>query len=396
MDASRQTAPSESRLARSWRLTRIAGRLVLANGTLIRLAVLSTVTGFAGCALLFWIGGVFDEPGPETTRMLVAFLALMYPLTFVATFINVATAAAAGAALRGGRISVRDALGVAAARTRQVAAWSLLSSAVGILLRELVSRLPGASNVLGWLAGVAWGLATLFVAPILALEGLGPIETAKRSVHLLRSRWGEGVAGSVAITAWAVVVALPAGALLGFGLGATDGSRGFGVPAATAGIALLVVTAGAANVVRETFAVALYRYALSGSATGPFPEADLAHPFTTRRRVTDRGQALEEPASRVRRVMAGAGALALAAIAVLWLALLVYVTAPGEYQEDAVRGVRLVAAYVLAVPGIALAGIAAVLAGRCAARPRARLVRAAKWTGGAAVLAFLVWAAITA
>jgi hypothetical protein len=67
-----------------------------------------------------------------------------------------------------------------------------------------------------------------------------------------------------------------------FGIAATRGSTG----ARDALIALLVLSMFAlialAAVVRETFAVALYRYARDGSADGPFSDGDLRAPFRRR------------------------------------------------------------------------------------------------------------------
>jgi len=45
----------------------------------------------------------------------------------------------------------------------------------------------------------AWSVSTFFVIPLLALEGLGPGDALKRSVSLIRERWGEGLGGSASI-----------------------------------------------------------------------------------------------------------------------------------------------------------------------------------------------------
>ncbi len=45
----------------------------------------------------------------------------------------------------------------------------------------------------------AWSVSTFFVIPLLALGGLGPGDALKRSVSLIRERWGEGLGGSASI-----------------------------------------------------------------------------------------------------------------------------------------------------------------------------------------------------
>ena len=39
--------------------------------------------------------------------------------------------------------------------------------------------------------GVAWSVATYFVIPVIALEGLGPRDALRRSSALVREKWGE-------------------------------------------------------------------------------------------------------------------------------------------------------------------------------------------------------------
>lgn len=66
--------------------------------------------------------------------------------------------------------------------------------------------------------GAAWGLATIFAIPLLALEDAGPIEAVRGSAHLVKSRWGEGLTGIVGIGAWTVIVTIPAGILIAVGV----------------------------------------------------------------------------------------------------------------------------------------------------------------------------------
>ena len=50
-----------------------------------------------------------------------------------------------------------------------------------------------------------------------------------------------------------------------------------------AGVLVLVAIIAITAVVRKTFAVALYRYATTGSAEGPFEPRDLQAPFSPKR-----------------------------------------------------------------------------------------------------------------
>jgi Family of unknown function (DUF6159) len=273
-------AAGEGRIARSWRLTRTAWALVRRDRTMLVLATASLLLTSAVVVFVCSASGLWHGSA-QPVRLAWVPVAAAWPLSFIATFFNVALAAAAAAALEGRRIPLREALGVSVGRLGQIAAWSLLAAGVGVLLQQVAERVPLAGRVATWVAGGAWALVTFFAIPILALEGCAARACVTRSARLIKGRWGEGITGTVIITAWFVVAAVPAGALIGIGVDSTGVARlvliGIGAVALEAAAAVV----GAA---REVFGVALYRYATAGHVQGGFREPDLARPFTTRRR----------------------------------------------------------------------------------------------------------------
>jgi Family of unknown function (DUF6159) len=273
-------AAGEGRITRSWRLTRTAWALARRDRTMLVLATASLLLTGAVVAFVFSATGFWHGSG-HPVRLAWAPVAAAWPLTFIATFFNVALAAAAAAALEGRRMPLREALGVSVGRLGQIAAWSLLAAGVGVLLQQVAERVPLAGRVATWVAGGAWALVTFFAIPILALEGCAARACVTRSARLIKGRWGEGITGTVVIGAWFVVVALPACAVIGIGVGYTGVAR-----VVLIGIGAIALEAAAAVVgaAREVFAVALYRYATAGHVQGGFREPDLARPFTTRRR----------------------------------------------------------------------------------------------------------------
>src|SRR5256885_1794229 len=260
----------EGRLARSRRLTKTAFRLMWDDGLIFVLAAIATAATVVATLLVFGLGGYFDNPRHTGAHFALVLLIATFPLTFLGTFFNVAIAAAAAARLEGRRMDVKEAFGVAVRRLPQIALWSLLATGVGILLREIASRLPFGGKLATWLLGAAWGLATLLVVPILALEGCTAPACVKRSASLMRERWGEGLTGTVAVTAIFSVISIPCGFLLGFGgsLYATD--RSTGIALIVIGVALLLVVSSAATAVRQVFTTALYRFATRGEVSGGF------------------------------------------------------------------------------------------------------------------------------
>ncbi len=83
-----------------------------------------------------------------------------------------------------------------------ILAWTLLSWTVGTVL-SLLEELPlvggVAGRILGILGGLAWGLATFFVVPVLVVERTGALAGVRASSATFRRRWGEAVTADVGI-----------------------------------------------------------------------------------------------------------------------------------------------------------------------------------------------------
>jgi hypothetical protein len=270
----------EGKIGRGWRLTKVAWKLIREDRTMLALAFIGIASATVFTGLILLLGGFFSAPRERNDGQLglVAMIAL-YPSVLVGVFFNVALASAASAAFDGERMSVGEAVRMAWGKRRRIAAWSLISALVGVILSEIASRLPGGAKLVGWLAGAAWGLATIFVIPILAMEGIGAVSAAKRSAGLVRSRWGEGITGNVAIGAWSLVAAVPAGIVLGVGAAMIGSAPGAGFALVATGLIALMAISTVVAATRQVFAVALYRYAID-APIGGFSPADLDNPFT--------------------------------------------------------------------------------------------------------------------
>jgi len=275
--------PGEGKVARSWRLARTTWDLVRSDRTMLALAGLQLLFALLAGALLLYLGGYIDDPGQSGGHVALVSLISLYPMTFIGVFFGVALTAAAAAAMEGRHLSLRDALGVAVRRLDSIALWSLLTAGVGAILNEIASRIPAGGRFVAWLFGAAWTLGTIFVVPVLALEGAGPIQSLRRSAHLLKSGWGEGLVGSLTIAAWTFVISLPACFLLGAGGAVSNSSPNTAIVLIAIGLVLVLVASSVAATVRQVFAVALYRFAADGRADA-FPRTDLESPFTRKRR----------------------------------------------------------------------------------------------------------------
>jgi hypothetical protein len=205
-----------------------------------------------------------------------------YPLTFISTFVNVAYYAQVDAELRGESIGAWDALGRSAARLRTIAAWTLLTTGVGVALRG-IEQLPYAGTLAGRivtrLVHAAWAIASFFVVPALALEGTGVRDSLRSSVTAIRARWGEAATGTIAIGGAGMVVILPLILAGGVGYVARDAYPIAGYGLLAVAIAMGAVVIVVQETVTEAFRVALFRYAAGDAPGGPFAESDFAGAF---------------------------------------------------------------------------------------------------------------------
>jgi Family of unknown function (DUF6159) len=277
------------RIGRGWALTKQSWAVVKADRSLLVFPVVSAVCALVVAAIFFGAGAGL---GASTNSVWVAVPFIVvgaYLLIVVAQFCAVALAACATRSLDGADTTFSE--GVAAARGRLgiILGWSAVVLVVGAaisalqaLLREGAGGLVGA--LVGGLANFAWSVATFFVIPVIALEGLGPVDAIKRSASVVRERWGEGVVGSATIGGAIFLVGiLPGAALIAAGLALTGGSAALGAVVIAVGIVIVVVAALLQATLTAVFRVALYRFATRGDVAGQFSSQQLEGAFRPRR-----------------------------------------------------------------------------------------------------------------
>ncbi len=271
-----------SRIRRGWDLAKRSYGVLRSNRSLMTFPVVSLLASLVTAAVFFGPGvAIYSSDGQEPVLILFGIITL-YALAAVTLFFNTALAAAASQALAGRTPTVADGMAVARDRLGPIGAWALVQTTVSVAIAALEALVR--DNLIGRLAtslaNFAWGVATFFVVPVIALEGVGPKEALKRSVAVLRERWGEGAVGAVSVTLPVFLAALPLLIIFGGGGYALRESA----PAAAvllftlAGVVLIayMVVSGTLGVI---FRVALYEFATTGDAPGEFASADLDHAF---------------------------------------------------------------------------------------------------------------------
>jgi hypothetical protein len=197
----------------------------------------------------------------------------------------VALAACATRALDGEDTTFGE--GVAAARSRMgiILGWSAVVLVVGAAITALQALLRDAAgnvigSIIGGLANFAWTVATFFVIPIIALEGLGPKDAIKRSTGIIKERWGESVVGTATIGGAIFLIGILPGILLVVaGVALTGSTAVLGGVAIAIGVVIVVTAALLQTTLNAVFRVALFRFATRGDVAGQFSPDQLSGAF---------------------------------------------------------------------------------------------------------------------
>lgn len=268
----------DSALDRGWAIVEASFRYLRRRPRLLGVAGLGVVATTCAALAVFVPVLLTLHDSSMKLAFFVASLISGFPLTFIATFFNVALLSMVLAEERGESPTIRDGLAVARGRLRAIVVWSLLASGVGAAL-DALARLPGGGavvRIVGGLAGLAWDLATFFVIPVLVVDGVGAREAVRRSAATFRQCWGTAVSGNLGIGLVAMFVAVP-GVVAGFvGADALDHHHtARGVVLLCAAVVTVAPVVALTNAVSELFTLGLYRLARDEPLTGPFDERQL-------------------------------------------------------------------------------------------------------------------------
>lgn len=267
------------RFRRGWELTKRSWALLRSNPALMRFPVYGMLVTLAPLVALV-LPGLYLVDTEEYAPGVVLLAIGLYAAVFVAVFFGVALAAAADALFRGEGDPAAHGYAVARSRLGAIAGWAALSAALGLIL-SLIESQRGLAQIAASLFGAAWGLITFLAVPVIAIEGLGPFATVKRSATLFKSRWAGQITGNVAIGGIVGLLGiLPSVLMIAIGVVVwTNDPNGdeiaLGGVLVGIGTALFLVSVLIQRALRGVFGVALYRYATDGQALGGFSSDEL-------------------------------------------------------------------------------------------------------------------------
>jgi len=275
------------RITNSWELVKASARVLAADKELLIFPILSTVGVLAVTAVFILpmiVGGIFDSLFSDEfsvfgTVAVFLFYIVQYTIIF---FANTALVGAAMIRLRGGDPTVGDGIRIATKQFFNILGYALIAATVGMILRAISERSKGLGRFVISLIGMAWNIGTYLVVPVLAVEGVGPIEAIKRSVNYLKRTWGEQIVGNlgigtvtgliflgtmvvgVAAIVFAVAIELPS--FLIISLGALL-------------VLVLVILGLISSTLNGIYTAAVYEYAATGEVKGYFEPTIVENAF---------------------------------------------------------------------------------------------------------------------
>lgn len=272
-------------LARGWSMARASFSVLrrypkLAVLPMISGAIFLLVAGLIVLSLLPQFGRLHQLTGPiweklgtDATGQILfyvgAFL-VIYVLTAVVVFINVALIDCALRCHGGQEPSVRAGLAAAATCLPQILGWALVAATVGVLLNAVENILRDKLGILGGLIGglfeFGWSVVTYFVLPVLAVERGGPITALRRSSAILRIKWGESLAGEARFGLLGILFILQAVALFcaGLAIQLSYGTTAIGSLLMAVGVLYGLATLVVLQALSTIFQAGVYLYATTG------------------------------------------------------------------------------------------------------------------------------------
>ena len=243
--------------------------LIVAGAILASLMPQFGSVHFASNSIWKWLG---SDQGPGILFYVSAF-GVLFVMTAVAIFFNVALIHCALRALAGEEPSIRAGLKAAVALLPQILGWALVATTIGFVLNMITDTLKDYLGFLGGLLGglleFSWAVITYFVVPVLVTEKVGPITAVKRSASILRAKWGELLAGEARIGLLGMLFFLlsalvfAGGAALVFSKGATA-MAGIGVILMVIGVLAAITSMVVVSTLSTIFQSGVYLYATTG------------------------------------------------------------------------------------------------------------------------------------
>jgi hypothetical protein len=191
--------------SRSWEITKLSFEVMKKDKELFIFPILAVFfSALFLFALLFptIILTLISSGGEATLGAVEVFILFIayFGLAFISTFFNFCVVYTAKKRFEGGNATFGESIGFAFSKIHLIFLWSIVVASVGLILKlieDAARKSKGAGKLVFQLLrgalGTAWNIVTIFVIPVMVYEGLGPFNSIKRSVSVLKKTWGESL-----------------------------------------------------------------------------------------------------------------------------------------------------------------------------------------------------------
>ncbi|MFM9945870.1 MAG: DUF6159 family protein [Bacteroidia bacterium] len=188
------------RLSNGWELTMSSFTVIKKNKQLLVFPIIT------GLALVLVIGSFFtaiiglnnwdfkilDGEISETNFYMILFGYYVVNY-FIIVFFNMALVHCARLYFQGEEPSVAEGIKFSMTRIGAIFSWAIFAATIGTILKAIQENVGFVGKIITGIIGIAWGISTFFVMPIIAYENVGPMEAVKRSALLMKNKWGESL-----------------------------------------------------------------------------------------------------------------------------------------------------------------------------------------------------------
>ncbi len=187
------------RLSNGWRISMNSFKVLKENKQLIIFPILSglSLIMIIGSFVIITLAGAgwdFANVSRPNSIENYAVILLFYIVNyFIVVYFNTALIHCTTLYFRGEEVTVRNGLDFSFSRIGAIFSWALFAGTIGTILKIVQDNLGSIGKIIIGLVGVAWSIATFFVVPVIAYENLGPIGAFKRSLQLMKEKWGESL-----------------------------------------------------------------------------------------------------------------------------------------------------------------------------------------------------------
>lgn len=278
------------RAARASVIMSAAWKILREDKSLLLLPIASSLCLLVLMAMLFTstLGeAVAGEPLLERLRQIQALSEIKVFLSSVlgfsvGIFFNAALAICVMRKLDGKPMTVGEGMKEALTCLPQIIGWALLSSTIGLLLRMIERRSGFIGGLVANILGVAWGVATFLVVPVLVAERKGPLSALQASVQLLRRTWGENLLAGIGFGGLYFLLSIPGMLLFVIGAAMIPTHLIFAIMTMLLAVLYFPLLGLVLSTMSTIFDVVLYRYAKTGTITPGFDRELLIASFVAK------------------------------------------------------------------------------------------------------------------